>query len=447
MYYHISTGQSAENIDSWLEKYNIRKNVNTLGPDLRMLHDAIVQGQEQKFEHLVLSLSVKKNMLEKLNHRGYNALHLAASRGKEKIFHKILSFGVDVKSTAIDGTNCLHIAAFNGVYPICRFILENHKDMFSIKDRYNMNPAHWAALGGQDIILSIMMDYDCNVSEKTPKYEENLILFACMTESLSVCKFVQSRKEICYLLHAVNSEGWNSIQYAAKSGNIDVFKFLVENNVDIKNVSRKTGKNCLQTACEKGNMEVCKYIIEKAPELMKENDRYGLHVGHFVAKSGDTDILRLLIEEIKKYDSDIRLDKGSKDNINILHIACRHARYDMCVAIADIYPQLIHEITEKGWNAALFITEKSGAEKDRIACLLFLEKRNLNVYHVSRSGKTILYNACANRSTILVKFLLKCYPDLLQIEKSMDPKKAARSKEIEDIFDKHMEDNLNGNSM
>ena len=292
-----------------------------------------------------------------------------------------------------------------------------------------------------------MMDYDCDVSEKTHKYEENLILFACMTESLSVCKFVQSRREIAYLLHAVNSEGWNSIQYAAKSGNIDVFKFLVVNNVDIKNVSRKTGKNCLQTACEKGNMEVCKYIIEKAPELMKENDRYGLHVGHFVAKSGDTDILRLLIEEIKKYDINCRLDKGSMDNINILHIACRHARYDMCVAIADIYPKLIHEITEKGWNAALFITEKSGAEKDRIACLLYLEKHNLNVYHVSRSGKTILYNACANRSTILVKFLLKCYPDLLQIEKSMDPKKAARSKEIEGIFDKHIEDNLNVNSM
>ena len=302
LYYHISVGQSADNIDSWLEKYNIRKNVDTLGPELRMLHDAIFRGKEQEFENLVSNSSVNKSMLEKLNHRGYNALHLAASRGSEKIFHKIISFGVDIKSTAIDGTNCLHIAAFNGVYPICRFILENNKDMFSIKDRYNMNPAHWAALGGQESILSLMIDFNCNVSEKTPKYEENLILFACMSKSLSVCKFVQSRKEILYLLHAVNSEGWNSIQYAAKSGNIDVFKFLVENNVDIKNISRKTGKNCLQTACEKGNMEVCKYIIEKAPDLIKENDRYGLHVhvGHFVAKSGDTDILRLLIEEIKK---------------------------------------------------------------------------------------------------------------------------------------------------
>lgn len=412
-----------------------------------MLHDAVVQGKEQEFEHLLLNLSMNKSMLEKLNHRGYNALHLAASRGNLRIFLKILSFSVDVKSKAIDGTNCLHIAAFNGVYPICKFILENHKDMFLTKDRYNMNPAHWAALGGQESILSLMIDFDCNVSEKTPRYEENLILFACMSKSLSVCKFVQSRKEIAYLLHAVNSEGWNSIQYAAKSGDIDVFKFLVENNVDIKNVSRKTGKNCLQTACEKGNMEVCKYIIEKAPDLIKEHDKYGLHVGHFITKSGDMEILRLLIKEIKNNNRKCRLEQGSADNINILHIACRHARYDMCVAIADIYPQLINEITEKGWNAALFITEKSGAEKERIACLLHLEKRKLNVYHVSRSGKTILYNACVNRSTNLVKFLLKCYPDLLKIEKSMNARKAARSKEIEKIFEQHMADNLNSNAM
>lgn len=62
----------------------------------------------------------------------------------------------------------------------------------------------------------------------------------------------------------------------------------------------------------------------------------------------------------------------------------------MCVKIADTFPDLINEITEKGWNAALFITEKAGAERERIKILHFLEKRELNVYHVTRSGKTIL---------------------------------------------------------
>lgn len=57
-----------------------------------------------------------------------------------------------------DGRNSLHIAAFYGSPYICKYILENHKDLFDITDRYNMNPAHWAALAGQDSILEILLE-------------------------------------------------------------------------------------------------------------------------------------------------------------------------------------------------------------------------------------------------------------------------------------------------
>lgn len=38
----------------------------------------------------------------------------------------------------------------------------------------------------------------------------------------------------------------------------------------------------------------------------------------------------------------------------------------MCVKIADIFPDLINEITEKGWIAALFITEKAGQKEKEL---------------------------------------------------------------------------------
>ena len=77
------------------------------------------------------------------------------------------------------------------------------------------------------------------------------------------------------MLNDKNTEGWNSIQYAAKSGNLDLFKFLVENKVDIKNKSDQTKKNCLHTACENGNLDICKYIIHverKVPTLTNTLD-------------------------------------------------------------------------------------------------------------------------------------------------------------------------------
>lgn len=404
---------------------------------LHKLHDVIQRGEFDEFKHLIPNFS--KSELEQLNTRGLNSLHLSAKGGNINIFEYILTFVMDIETQAIDKRNVLHIAAFYGSGPICRYILENHKKLFDVKDRYNMNPAHWAALNKQESILKLMLEFNCNLSETTPRYDENIVLFACIGESYEVCQFVGSTESIMGILHWKNSEGWNSIQYAAKSGNLTVFKYLCEMGVKIENRSRQTGKNCLHTACEKGNFEICSYILQdrKDKTLIKQIDRHDQNVGHFTAKSGNVDILSLLITHLRNTTMPNLLQTPTNDNINILHIACRHARFEMCGKIVEAFPNMISEITEKGWNAALFITEKAGAEKERIKILVLLEKRKLNVYHVSRSGKTILYNACVNRSPELVKYLLKNYPELLNIEKALNPRKAAKSQDIENIFIKH----------
>lgn len=407
----------------------------------KQLQDSIIYNDDKKFEHFCRDID--KHVLEKLSNRGFNCLHLSAKSGNLKIYLKILEFKVDIELLTSDKRNVLHIAAFYGSFPICKHILNNCKRLFDVKDRHNMNAAHWAALNGQEAILKLMLQSECNLSETTPKYEENIVLFACMGESYDVCNFVGSNKAISGLLHAKNSEGWNSIQYAAKSGNIKVFKYLAEMGVSIENTSEQTGKNCLHTACEKGSIEICEYILKekKNKTLILQRDKHEQHVGHFAAKCGNIKILELLLGQLTDtfFKESRLLESTTPHNINILHIACRHARVDMCVKIADTFPGLINEITEKGWNAALFITEKAGAERERIKILNFLEKRNLNIYHVTRSGKTILYNACVNRSPMLVKYLLKHFPDLVNIEKSMDPRKTANSQEIEDVFQSHFE--------
>lgn len=400
--------------------------------DLRRLHDLIVQGTKQGFYQLICDFD--NNELEELNSRGLNCLHLAAKGGNIQIFRKILKRGVSIETQATDGRNVLHIAAHHGNYAICEFLLEKHKNLYSRKDRYAMNPAHWAALAGEKTILELFMKYECDLTELTEPYKENIVLFACMGKSLAVCKFVGSNKNISHLLHAKNREGWSSIQYAAKSGNLEVFKYLVDKGVDIENKSQKTGKNCLHTACEKGHETICEYILRNKPELLEELDKNKQHVGHFAAKSGKTKILDLLLNHSLVDKAFIQ--KPPTDNINILHIACRHARFEMCLCIVEEFPFMMEEITEKGWNAALFITERAGAENERIKILENLIKRSkpLNVYHVSRSGKTILFNACVNRSPKLVQFLLERFPDLPEIEKSMDPLESASSEEMNTIF-------------
>lgn len=405
--------------------------------NIRRLHDLIVQGTKQGFNRLICDFN--KDDLEQLNVRGLNCLHLAAKGGNIQLFKRIHKCGVSIDTKATDGRNVLHIAAHHGNYAICEYLLQKHKNLYTDTDRYAMNPAHWAALAGEKSILELFMKYGCDLTELTHPYKENIVLFACMGKSLAVCKFVGSNKNISHLLHEKNREGWSSIQYAAKSGNLEVFKYLVNEGVDIENKSQKTGKNCLHTACEKGHLKICEYILKTKPGLLAELDKNMQHVGHFAAKSGDVEILQHLLDH--SLVDNAFLQKSATDNIHLLHIACRHARFDMCLKIVKEFPFMIHEITEKGWNAALFITERAGAENERIQILKTLTDTSsespLNAYHVSRSGKTILFNACVNRSPKLVQFLLENFPDLPEIEKSMDPIESANSEEIKEIFKTH----------
>lgn len=138
---------------------------------------------------------------------------------------------------------------------------------------------------------------------------------------MKVLKFVGCNKHIASLFYATNSEGCNSIQYAAKSGNLKVFKYL----------------------CYK----VWLFIIYQ-----------GVIIPPLTILTSFT----LSVDTQSWY-------------------VCQNSRHIS-------WPDKRNN-RERGWNAALFITDKAGAERERINILHFLEKRKLNVYHVTRSRKTI----------------------------------------------------------
>uniref|UniRef100_A0A8W8LYD1 Uncharacterized protein n=1 Tax=Magallana gigas TaxID=29159 RepID=A0A8W8LYD1_MAGGI len=293
-------------------------------------------------------------------------------------------------------------------------VTENYAALFSLKDNLGMNPAHYAANAGQYHILDLMLKQGCDLFAEDEKNNENIVHLACMVGSLEVCQFVKANKNLEKLLHAKNGGGWNSIQYATKNGHLDIVKFLLENGVDVKNKSKKIGKNCLHTACEFGKHEICEYIISKAPNLITDTDSSGQHAGHYAAKNGHTDILQLLIN-VDKY----AMQRPSHDKINILHVACENAHYDMVVKIAKVFPFMVKEITEKGWNAALFITDKADAEEERIKILKHLLDHGLDVYRVSKSGKTILVNARKNNLKDIEQYLSQQFPNLIGLRRQI----------------------------
>eukprot|EP00105_Crassostrea_gigas_P016846 XP_011434393.1 PREDICTED: uncharacterized protein LOC105333226 isoform X2 [Crassostrea gigas] len=420
------SSESDSNIDGNIPLTRTRSSRHSELNPISAIRRRIMEGKQQ---------SSVETARKQLGRRGFNPLHIAAKEGNLDAFKTTYEACNDISSTTTDGRNILHIASYYGNHDICEYILTERKELYEKTDNNQIYPAHWAALAGHVNILELMSNHGCDLAYKTRKYEENIVLFACMNTGLDVFKFVAKNENLATLLHAKNRENWNSIQYAAKNGNLEAVKFLYENGVDIKNKSHKTGKNCLHTACEKGFNDVCAYILQKCPDLIQEKDKNNKHVGHFVAKSGNTNILK----ELLKYRDKSLWKKATSDNVNVLHIACKYARLDMCIEFEklDILHDLVLELTEKGWNAALFLTERAENELKRIEILKLLDKHGLDVHHASRAGKTILYNACANQSTKLIEYLLQNYPDLLCLERSIDAKTATDSTEIKSLLDEY----------
>lgn len=59
-----------------------------------------------------------------------------------------MEFDVDIGLLMSDKWNVLYIVVFYGSYFICKYILKNYKELFNVKDRYNMNVVYWVVLNG-----------------------------------------------------------------------------------------------------------------------------------------------------------------------------------------------------------------------------------------------------------------------------------------------------------
>ncbi|XP_055999371.1 uncharacterized protein LOC125653813 isoform X2 [Ostrea edulis] len=402
-------------------------------------------GDKAKYHSLTAPETFNKSLLIKKDNRGRTVLHHAVYGGSYDIVYDLLKFKeVDVCERENIGRTALHLAAQGDNVEIFNTVLQKAgNSLLQSKDKNELTPLCYAALAGKKTVIDSIVEKGFDI-EKLTKYGESIAHLACIGGSLEILKMVSEKEskrgslnteheeEEEDIIKRKNKMDWNPIQYAAKSGNTNILKFLTENNVRLIN-STEDLKSAFHSACENGHLEACTYIARYRPECIHTTDKRGRHAGHFIAKCGNVKILKFLIDECK-----LQADNPSSQKINILHIACRHGRFDMCVYIAENYPHLVTQESKKGWNAALFLSEKGGADEERLKILQFLvSKCKLFVHHVSRAGKTILYNACANRSQRFCRYLLVNYPDLLTIERCMDPRNITSDPEILGLIETH----------
>ncbi|XP_061179386.1 putative ankyrin repeat protein RF_0381 [Saccostrea echinata] len=98
------------------------------------------------------------------------------------------------------------------------------------------------------------------------------------------------------LVETYTSDGETVLHYAAYGGNINVFKLLIDQGLDVQKKTN-TGKTILHMCCQNGKSEMYKYLINKYPDLVELCDNDGINTLHYAVYGGNVDVFKLLIEK------------------------------------------------------------------------------------------------------------------------------------------------------
>ncbi|XP_071108742.1 serine/threonine-protein phosphatase 6 regulatory ankyrin repeat subunit B-like isoform X2 [Haliotis cracherodii] len=188
--------------------------------------------------------------------------------------------------------------------------------------------------------------------------------------------------------------GKTLLTMAAKSGQSEVFNFLIQKGADIS-VTDKTGNTCLHYACESGSMALTRKVVEMCPVLLNSKSFVGFTPAMLCAKAGHLLILKFL----KQKGADLTL---TDCNLDCLMLACVYGNISI----------VKHVLSMKTCD----INRRGGWLK-QTPVMMALEGGHYDVYHLlvsegadltltDRDNRDCLMLACEGGNISIVKDLL-----------------------------------------
>jgi len=177
---------------------------------------------------------------------GETALSAAVARGQEKVVKLLLENGADP-----DKGNVLYSAALRGHTGISRMLIDNGADVNKLK-KNGASPLLKAAINGHTEIAQMLLKHGANVDQAVTSCDTRWRYFG------------PSRTRKCSDLRTL---GATPLYRAAKRGNLDMVKLLVNNGANVGK-ENSLGEVPLDIARENDKKEVIKFLMQ-----VKQNKR------------------------------------------------------------------------------------------------------------------------------------------------------------------------------
>ncbi|KAI3412968.1 ANK_REP_REGION domain-containing protein [Psidium guajava] len=226
----------------------------------------------------------------------------------------------------------------------------------------------------------------------------HLVARAGDSESLLNALSESGEKELKGLLTKQNQSGETILYVAAESGHVDLVRELMGYyDIGSAGIKAKSGYDAFHIAAKQGDLDVLKILIEKSHELSMTTDSANTTALHTAAAQGHFEVVNFLLEECGNL-ATITRNNGK----TALHSAARNGHSEVVKALLSKEPGLTTMCDKKG-QTALHMAVK-GQRTDLVEELLNLDPSPLNM--VDNKGNTALHIATRKaRAQILSKLL------------------------------------------
>ncbi len=374
----VYDSQPVDNIVELLLKYGAKPNVSKRDED-GPLHYAAMFKQVEAAKLLVkygADVNAKGSYLR-------TPLIYAASDGNSpELVQFLIDHGADVKAKNEAGENALfeHITRGKTNLKIVEILLDNGIKVNS-KNKHYGTVLHWAAFCGRTEIVTLLVKRGANVNAKgdmdeTPvqkamsqnKLETVKALFRLGAAPLtsgrlgfSLLEFATDSgdkefvKEIISKIKEKSKGGLNALTTAARKGDLDMVKLLIEAGFDVDDQDSFGSDSPLIKASYYGKLQIVKYLLGKGADI-KLTDYRGNTALLNAAYNGYTAVVKELLK------NGAEINERNNHNWNALMQACVEGHFETAKFLLEKGSPTDEIDKEKG-ATALTLAKYSGSKK------------------------------------------------------------------------------------
>ncbi|NP_796040.3 serine/threonine-protein kinase TNNI3K [Mus musculus] len=231
---------------------------------LTALHIAAIAGHPEAVE-VLLQHGANVNVQDAVF---FTPLHIAAYYGHEQVTSVLLKFGADVNVSGEVGDRPLHLASAKGFFNIVKLLVEGNKADVNAQDNEDHVPLHFCSRFGHHNIVSYLLQSDLEVQPHVINiYGDTPLHLACYNGNFEVAKEI---------VHVTGTESLTKENIFSETAfhsactygkNIDLVKFLLDQNAVNINHRGRDGHTGLHSACYHGHIRLVQFLLDNGADM------------------------------------------------------------------------------------------------------------------------------------------------------------------------------------